>query len=313
LFAQNRKPFQKYTTRAERFQQLTLAPAGQQKQPIVANAYQRPLKSAASASTSDSKTPAQPAPRQNTASANPNGMVWSTGSSEGGEGTMFTLSLAVPETDNSQVYAACSSMPVGMIHLLVGWDVSRMATGQAAQIRFAGSGFDRTFRGKALVDDSGERLSGVEFQVNADDEFWGQLKSVSSARYNVGGKGSATLGLNGLAKPLNIFLARCLSLTDDDLGPVSNNAGQAGAAHAFKSFRAKSWGGIVRAGPGMQFARVASLKEGDPITAVEQSRQQLDGFPWFKIRYGKNKTGYQWGGVICPVGKLVPGTFEQCK
>ena len=313
LFAQNRKPFQKYTTRAERFQQLTIAPAGRQTKPLVANAYQPALKTSNSASAKSNPAQTKPQATQPAIATNPNGMEWSTGSSEGGEGTMYTLTLAVPETDNSQVFAACSSMPVGLIHVLVGWDVSRMVPGQETQVRFVGNGFDRTFRGAALVDNSGERLSGAEFPVKAADPLWKQLKSVSSVRYNVGGKGSATLGLVGLNKPLDLFLMRCLALTSDDLDPVPENVSAAGGTSKFKSFAARSWGGIVRSGPGLDFARVASLKEGDPITAIAMSDRELDGFPWFKIRFGRNQTGYQWGGIICPVGKLVAGTFEQCQ
>lgn len=88
--------------------------------------------------------------------------------------------------------------------------------------------------------------------------------------------------------------------------------GKPKAGGKFQAFKAKSWGGIVRAGPGTEFDKLASLKEGDPITVLEQSKE-MDDFFWYKIRFGKqNKTGYQWGGIICPVGKPVPGTFEQC-
>jgi hypothetical protein len=75
----------------------------------------------------------------------------------------------------------------------------------------------------------------------------------------------------------------------------------------------ESWGGVVRSGPGMDYRKLASLEEGDPITLLEQTDVDMNGYPWFKIRYGGNKTGYQWGGIICPVGQPYPGTFEQCR
>jgi hypothetical protein len=97
---------------------------------------------------------------------------------------------------------------------------------------------------------------------------------------------------------------------EDEVAASSEPKPKSGAKK-FQSFAAKSWGGIVRSGPGMEFKKVGSLQEGDPITAIEQSTE-FNGYFWYKIRFGKNKTGYQWGGIICPIGKLVPGTFEQC-
>ncbi|MGE0039523.1 MAG: SH3 domain-containing protein [Xanthobacteraceae bacterium] len=84
------------------------------------------------------------------------------------------------------------------------------------------------------------------------------------------------------------------------------------AATKFKAFKGQSWGGIVRAGPGQEFDKLASLKEGDPITVIEQSKE-MDDYFWYKIRYGKqNRTGYQWGGIICAVGQTVQGALGQC-
>jgi len=76
--------------------------------------------------------------------------------------------------------------------------------------------------------------------------------------------------------------------------------------------QAKSWGGIVRSGPGMEHQKVASLREGDPIVLEERSDVEMNGFPWFRITFNGNQTGFQWGGIICPVGQPVPGTFQQC-
>lgn len=75
---------------------------------------------------------------------------------------------------------------------------------------------------------------------------------------------------------------------------------------------AKSWGGIVRDGPGLNFRKLANLREGDPIVLVEQTDVEMDGFPWFKITYDGSRTGFQWGGLICSSGRQVPGTFQQC-
>lgn len=77
------------------------------------------------------------------------------------------------------------------------------------------------------------------------------------------------------------------------------------------AFEARSWGGIVRAGPGQSFARVTSLKEGDPITVIERTDVILNDFAWFRVRF-RGGEGYQWGGIVCPVGREVPGAFSKC-
>lgn len=86
----------------------------------------------------------------------------------------------------------------------------------------------------------------------------------------------------------------------------------AGTAAAAASFPAGSWGGIVRAGPGMNFPKVTSLKEGDPVTVIENTGVMMNGYPWFKITYGAKKTGFHWGGIMCAVGAPRDGLFEVC-
>ncbi|MEC9367616.1 MAG: MliC family protein [Pseudomonadota bacterium] len=76
-------------------------------------------------------------------------------------------------------------------------------------------------------------------------------------------------------------------------------------------FEAKSWGGIVRSGPGQHFARAASLAEGERITVLQRTPETFQDRPWFLIRY-RGTTGYHWGGIICPIGQAVDGTFEVC-
>lgn len=86
----------------------------------------------------------------------------------------------------------------------------------------------------------------------------------------------------------------------------------AGTAAAASNFPAGSWGGIVRAGPGMDFAKVTSLNEGDPVTVLEHTGVMMNGYPWFKIKFRGNKTGYHWGGIMCAVGAPRDGLFEVC-
>jgi hypothetical protein len=75
---------------------------------------------------------------------------------------------------------------------------------------------------------------------------------------------------------------------------------------------AKSWGGSVRSGPGIDYPKVGNLAEGQRIVILGQSGAELyQDLPWFEISWN-NKTGYHWGGIICPIGMEVPGTFQVC-
>lgn len=71
----------------------------------------------------------------------------------------------------------------------------------------------------------------------------------------------------------------------------------------------RSFGGIVRSGPGLAAARVASLAEGQTVTILERA-QAMDGYDWFKIRF-RGRTGYQWGGLMCSQNPL-GGVLAQC-
>lgn len=75
--------------------------------------------------------------------------------------------------------------------------------------------------------------------------------------------------------------------------------------------QAKSWGGIVRSGPGQHYKKRASLKEGEWITLLGPTNDVMNNYPWFKIKY-RGRIGYQWGGIICSVGTHVEGTYQVC-
>ncbi len=74
---------------------------------------------------------------------------------------------------------------------------------------------------------------------------------------------------------------------------------------------AKSWGGIVRSGPGQRYKKKASLKEGEWIILLGPTGEMFQDRPWFKIKY-RGRIGYQWGGIICSVGQYVEGTYQVC-
>lgn len=75
---------------------------------------------------------------------------------------------------------------------------------------------------------------------------------------------------------------------------------------------AGSWGGIVRDGPGQDFAKVESLDEGERILLIERTDVVTDGFPWFKISFRGGRTGYKWGGILCSVSGERSDIFKTC-
>ena len=72
----------------------------------------------------------------------------------------------------------------------------------------------------------------------------------------------------------------------------------------------KSLGGVVRAAPGMASARVTALHEGYDIEILENAGVSMNGYDWFKIRYG-SRIAYQWGGIMCSKAPLA-GIYQAC-
>ena len=85
----------------------------------------------------------------------------------------------------------------------------------------------------------------------------------------------------------------------------------ASAAEAQLPMWGASLGGIVRAGPGMNTAKVASLREGDRVQIMHDTEQVMNGYNWFQIKF-RGRSGYQWGGIMCSEDPL-PGIYARCK
>jgi hypothetical protein len=129
------------------------------------------------------------------------------------------------------------------------------------------------------------------------------------------------------AAPFNAFFplrashqAICQTLSDCGIAPASctsraSHGSTPAAAVQTATFPAAggSWGGIVRSGPGQEFARVASLREGEPVTLLENTGAMMNGFPWFRIRFRAGSEGFKWGGILYGRGEAVPGAFEICR
>ncbi len=85
------------------------------------------------------------------------------------------------------------------------------------------------------------------------------------------------------------------------------------AAPAFdRPIEAGSWGGIVRNGPGMNYARIASLREGERVSLLYNTGIVWNDYPWFLIRLSDGRLGFQWGGILCHRTVRVEGVYQRC-
>lgn len=243
LFGVNQKPFQKYTTRFERFQNLTLAPKGQQREPVVANDYKPPIgKGAAKTATAESKpatnkdqTAAQkekvatadkpaetktkpaapttkPAPEAS-AAVDPRLKWYNTRFKADGGRVNAQIIFGIPETDAVQFVATCNSE--GVPDAVLSADVSRLRNGGKVNVRFAGKDFNRTLQG-IVVRSDGEGQDGVRLTIPADDMLWEAVARQASLQYAVrtgaGDLPAITLPLRGTKAVVAAYLRDCALL-----------------------------------------------------------------------------------------------------
>jgi uncharacterized protein YraI len=70
---------------------------------------------------------------------------------------------------------------------------------------------------------------------------------------------------------------------------------------------------VLRSGPGQEFSRVASLREGDSIEIIGDPDVWMDGYKWFKVRTPRG-VGFHWGGILCIPSDTPPaGVYSNCQ
>jgi hypothetical protein len=79
------------------------------------------------------------------------------------------------------------------------------------------------------------------------------------------------------------------------------------------TMRGVSYGGVLRAGPGMKYAKVASLQEGDPIDILEDTGIWFNEYKWYRVQTHRG-SGYHWGGIFCvEADTQIEGIFQKCQ
>ncbi|NDW03478.1 SH3 domain-containing protein [Jiella pacifica] len=75
--------------------------------------------------------------------------------------------------------------------------------------------------------------------------------------------------------------------------------------------RGLSYGGILRAGPGMDYAKLGSLQPDDDINILEDTGVWFNDYKWFKVD-SPIGVGYHWGGIFCTEGRAPEGVLSSC-
>lgn len=122
---------------------------------------------------------------------------------------------------------------------------------------------------------------------------------------------SALFVLSGCANLADWIPWRSTTENEVREDPVSPEGDTEALENAFP-IQAGSWGGKVRSGPGMEYAHVTSLREGDPVVLLSVSDVSMNGYPWFHIRYGSEHEGFKWGGILCAQDVWVEGLYNHC-
>ena len=92
--------------------------------------------------------------------------------------------------------------------------------------------------------------------------------------------------------------------------PFSNTPDR--SSHFKQPVSGKSLGGIVREGPGINYRRLRSFRNGRNVRILANSGVRMNGFDWFQISLGNNRTAYQWGGIMCSNRFLLKGIYRVC-
>ena len=111
------------------------------------------------------------------------------------------------------------------------------------------------------------------------------------------------------ARHFGILATAALTLS---VAPVQAQRNAAPVVSWENPVEAGSWGGIVRNGPGQSHARVVTLREGERVTLLANTRVVWNDYPWFLIRFRDGQLGFMWGGILCSRGRQVEGTYQTC-
>ena len=73
----------------------------------------------------------------------------------------------------------------------------------------------------------------------------------------------------------------------------------------------RSWAGILREGPGMDYDRITSLVLDQEIALLARTNVEMNNYDWYRIELQDGTVGYKWGGILCDPSGVETGTFNE--
>jgi hypothetical protein len=144
------------------------------------------------------------------------------------------LVYGVPETDNVQVMGVCDARPstsTQFANFTFGADIGGLPNGADAGLRFSGGGFEQTLEGH-IQRAEGEGLSGVNLDIENDDQLWAAFVENETLDYSVPGYRAATLNLAEGRDNLKKFVEACRTYEQAVLGGGASAEAETAAASA---------------------------------------------------------------------------------
>lgn len=114
-------------------------------------------------------------------------------------------------------------------------------------------------------------------------------------------QGNAYLFVQGFQLNCTVF-----AITEPGGGTVFPNDNGSPAVYAGRSF-----GGNLRAGPGMNFADVGSTYDGQPMTLLADTGVYMGNYSWWIVQLQNGQQAHQWGGLLCAPGQFIQGLYNE--
>lgn len=145
-------------------------------------------------------------------SQNPD-MQWTTGGYDDRGSYTAYLAHGVPETDDVQFNATCSSRKdKGIAPAVLSYNTGNLRENARVNVQFLANGQQIYQKpGRVFGTQAEHGVSGVRFRPSFHDYFWQVLSRGGTLSYRIQGRQIATINLNGAAGPIRQFTETCKS------------------------------------------------------------------------------------------------------
>lgn len=145
-------------------------------------------------------------------SQNPD-MQWTTGGYDDRGSYTAYLAFGVPETDDVQFNATCTSRrDKGIAPAVLSYNTGNLRENARVNVQFLANGQQIYQKpGRVFGTQAEHGVSGVRFRPSFHDYFWQVLSRGGTLSYRIQGRQIATINLNGAAGPIRQFTESCKS------------------------------------------------------------------------------------------------------